>query len=79
MPTPGEVTKTQEAYAKAVRQLADYYSKSPDQISEEELRNYFLYLKNEKQVSRSTCTQALCGIDERLLWVACGLFANQFG
>jgi integrase/recombinase XerD len=58
----GLAPKTQEAYATAVRQLADYYGKSPDQISEEELRNYFLYLKNEKQVSRSTCTQALCGI-----------------
>jgi integrase/recombinase XerD len=58
----GLASKTQEAYALAVRQLAAYYGKSPDQISEEELRDYFLYLKNEKKVSRSTCTQALCGI-----------------
>jgi len=58
----GLAPKTQEAYATAVRQLADYFSKSPDQIVEEELRDYFLYLKNEKKVSRSTCTQALCGI-----------------
>jgi site-specific recombinase XerD len=58
----GLAPKTQEAYALAVRQLAAYYGKSPDQISEEELRDYFLYLKNEKKVSRSTCTQALCGI-----------------
>lgn len=58
----GLASKTQEAYALAVRQLAVYYGKSPDQISEEELRDYFLYLKNEKKVSRSTCTQALCGI-----------------
>ncbi len=58
----GLAPKTQEAYATAVRQLAEYYDKSPDQISEAELRDYFLYLKNEKKVSRSTCTQALCGI-----------------
>jgi site-specific recombinase XerD len=45
-----------------VRQLAEYYHKPPDQISEEELRQYFLYLKNVKQVSRSTITLALCGI-----------------
>jgi integrase/recombinase XerD len=53
---------TQRAYIRAVRQLAEYYDKSPDQITEEELRQYFLYLKNEKQVARSTSTVALCGI-----------------
>ena len=54
--------KTQEAYVRAVRQLAEHYGKSPDQITEEELRQYFLYLKNVKQASRSACTVALCGI-----------------
>lgn len=58
----GLATKTQDAYIRAVRQLADHYHKAPDQISEEELRNYFLYLKNEKQASRSSQTIALCGI-----------------
>ena len=54
--------KTQEGYLGAVRQLAEHYHKAPDQISEEELRQYFLYLKNERQVSHSSCTVALCGI-----------------
>lgn len=54
--------RTQVAYVRAVRQLAEHYGKSPDQISEEELRQYFLYLKNEKQASRSTIRVALCGI-----------------
>lgn len=54
--------KTQQAYVRTVRQLAEYYGRSPDQITEEELRRYFLYLKNERQVSRSTCTVHLCGI-----------------
>ena len=58
----GLSTRTQESYIQAVRQLAKYYHKSPDQISEEELRQYFLYLKNVRRVSRSTCTIALCGI-----------------
>lgn len=53
---------TQKIYVRAVRQLAEYYGKGPDQISEEELRRYFLYLTNEKQVSRSTSTIALCAI-----------------
>jgi len=58
----GLAPKTQEAYLRAVRQLAEYYGQSPDQISEEQLRQYFLYLKNVKNASRSTCTIALCGL-----------------
>jgi hypothetical protein len=58
----GFAVRTQEAYLLAVRQLARHYHKSPDQINEEELRQYFLFLKNEKQAARATCTIALCGI-----------------
>jgi integrase/recombinase XerD len=53
---------TQDAYVAAVRQLAEHYGKSPDRIGEEELRQYFLYLKNDKQIAASTFTVALCGI-----------------
>ncbi len=58
----GLAEKTQEAYLRAVRQLTAYCGKPPDQIDEEELRQYFLYLKNEKKASRSACTIAICGI-----------------
>jgi site-specific recombinase XerD len=58
----GYAERTQEAYLSAVRQLAKYYQKPPDQIDEEELRGYFLFLKNEKHAARNTCTVALCGI-----------------
>jgi len=34
--------RTQESYVQAVRQLAEHYHKSPDLITEEELRQYFL-------------------------------------
>ena len=54
--------RTQETYVRTVRQLAVNFGKSPDDITEEELRRYFLHLRNEKRVSRSTFTQALCGI-----------------
>jgi site-specific recombinase XerD len=54
--------RTQDTYLRIVRQLAEHYGRSPDRISEEELRQYFLYLQNDKQVSPSTFTQALCGI-----------------
>jgi integrase/recombinase XerD len=46
----------------AVRQLAEHYDKLPDQISDEELRQYFLYLTNEKKASSSAVTIALCAI-----------------
>lgn len=58
----GMSERTQQAYVRAVRQLADHYHKSPDLISEEELRQYFLYIKNVKKYSRAASTIALCGI-----------------
>jgi integrase/recombinase XerD len=58
----GLAVRTQEAYLLAVSQLARYYHKPPDQIEEEELRQYFLFLKNEKHAARASCTIALCGI-----------------
>lgn len=58
----GFAVRTQEAYLRAVQQLAKHYHKSPDELGEEDLRQYFLYLKNVKKVSRSTQTVGLCGI-----------------
>ena len=58
----GMSERTQEMYVRAVRQLAEHYHKSPDRITEEELRDYFLYIKNVKEYSRSASTIALCGI-----------------
>jgi site-specific recombinase XerD len=58
----GLAERTQESYLAAVRGLAEYYGKSPDKISESELRQYFLYLKNEKKAAASTCMQVLCGL-----------------
>lgn len=53
---------TQLLYVRAVRHLAEYYRKPPDQITEEELRQYFLHLSKDKHVSPSTLRVALCGI-----------------
>jgi integrase/recombinase XerD len=54
--------RTQESYVRAVRQLAEHYHKSPDLITEQELRQYFLQLKNVKRYSRPSMTIAICGI-----------------
>jgi integrase/recombinase XerD len=58
----GLSARTQETYIRVVRQLAEYYHKPPDQLSQADLRQYFLYLKNDKHLSRSSCTQALSGL-----------------
>jgi integrase/recombinase XerD len=58
----GLASKTQTAYVNAVRDLAAHFGKSPDEITEAELRTYFLYLKNDRKVSHSAFRVALCGI-----------------
>lgn len=54
--------RTQEAYVRSVSQFLRYCHKPADQVGQEEFRQYFLYLKNTRHVSRSTCTIALCGL-----------------
>ncbi|MCP4378656.1 MAG: site-specific integrase [bacterium] len=46
LPLQGLSARTQHAYARAVRQLAEHVKTSPADISEEELRQYFLHVKN---------------------------------
>ena len=58
----GLSARTQEMYVRAVRQLAQHFNQSPDQITEDELRQYFLHLKNVRKYSCSATTIALCGI-----------------
>jgi site-specific recombinase XerD len=54
--------RTQETYVQVVRKLAEYYRKSPEQLGDEELRRFFLYLKNEKKIARNTQTVYISGI-----------------
>jgi len=58
----GLSARTQEAYTRAVSQLAQHYHRSPAQLGEEDLRQYFLYLTNEKKLARPTVTIVLCGL-----------------
>ena len=58
----GLSARTQECYVAAVRQLAEHFHTSPAHVTEEQLRQYFLYLTNEKKVARTTTTIALCAI-----------------
>ena len=61
----GIATRTQESYLGAVRRFADYVLKDPLSITEDDLRQYFLYLRNQRKLSRSLCCGAAefqCGI-----------------
>lgn len=53
---------TQEAYLRTVRQLADHFNTPPDRLSENQLREYLLFLKNVKQFAPATLQLAYCGI-----------------
>jgi integrase/recombinase XerD len=54
--------RTQEAYLRAVRQLAAHFRQAPDQLTEKQLREYLLYLKNDKLFAPSSLIVAACGI-----------------
>jgi hypothetical protein len=41
--------RTQEAYLRSVRQLADHFHTPPDRLSEHQVRDYFLHLKNDRK------------------------------
>ena len=58
----GYADRTVEAYVHAVAQLARFYGKSPDLLTEEQVRDYLVYLATIKKVARGTHTIALCGI-----------------
>lgn len=55
-----------DSYVRYVRQLAEYYGRSPGLIEEDDLRQYFLYVKNVKGWRRNTMTGAICAI--KFLW-----------
>ena len=54
--------RTQETYLYRAKKIIEYFNKPPEQITDDELRSYFLYLKNDKKYAIATQTIALCGI-----------------
>ena len=49
-----------------MRQLAEHFDRSPDLVTAQELREYFIHLKTERRFSRQSSTQALCAV--KLFW-----------
>jgi site-specific recombinase XerD len=53
---------TQKAYLRVVQHFAAHYHKPPDQISEQEFRDYLLYLKNQRHYSPGSLKVAASAI-----------------
>lgn len=62
MKSAGLAASTQEVYIQSVRGLAAYYRRSPDLLSEAEVRGYLLHLRDERDVARGTYAPYFGGI-----------------
>ena len=62
MNSAGLSANTQAAYLRAVRGLAKHYRRSPDELSEAEVRGYFLHLRDERGVAHGTYQPYHAGI-----------------
>jgi len=58
----GYSPRTQQSYIATVRVLANYYNRSPDLLTEDEIRRFFVHLINDLNSSGSSVTVYLCGI-----------------
>ena len=54
----GKSERTQQSYVREVRLLAQFYRKSPDRISEQELQHYLLHRKNIDGLAPVPCVSA---------------------
>ena len=58
----GYADRTQSSYTRSVRQLENYWHLPAEEISEQQVRDYFLYCKNEASWSAATMRIAYSGI-----------------
>lgn len=58
----GYADRTQKSYLRAVRQLENYWHVPAEEISEQQVRDYFLYCRNEALWSAATMRIAYSGI-----------------
>ena len=58
----GVAERTRKGYLRAVRQLAEHAKCSPDKIDEEQLRQWLLHLKVDKQLAYGSLRVAFSGI-----------------
>lgn len=58
----GITPKTQHIYLREVSNLAKYFKKPPEQLEENELKEYLLYLLNERNLSQGTYRFYVAGL-----------------
>lgn len=54
--------RTQEAYVQQVYQLAKFFHQSPDQLANQQVRQYLLHLAQERHLAPSSINQAVCAL-----------------
>jgi site-specific recombinase XerD len=50
----GLTSGTRDSYVRAVRLLAEHFNRPPDQLTDEQLREFFLYLMRERGLAKAT-------------------------
>lgn len=58
----GKGERTQESYVRAVRKFGEFLQREPDTATEDDLRRYVLYIKNDLQWKPSTLNVAYNGL-----------------
>jgi integrase/recombinase XerD len=58
----GRSVHTRRAYLRAVRELARYYHRSPDELSARDVQGYLCHLIEERRLAAATCRQAACAL-----------------
>jgi integrase len=58
----GMSKRTQECYTRSVRMLVEFYNKTPDQINEVQLQDYFLHRRNVDKWSAATMRICYSGV-----------------
>ena len=58
----GMSERTQECYTRSIRKLVEFFDKTPDRISEQELEDYFLHRRNVDQWASGTLRIAYSGV-----------------
>ena len=58
----GAKPRTQDAYLREVENLAKYFKRSPAELGEAELKQYMLYMINERHLSEGTFRFYVAGL-----------------
>ncbi|TWU58881.1 Tyrosine recombinase XerD [Rubripirellula tenax] len=58
----GKAKRTHDGYIRAVRQLSDFAQCSPDKVTQTQVRQFFLHLKNDREFAYGSLRVALSGV-----------------